>query len=108
MDDLIARSDKRGVQRLRRLDANAWLSALPSSTGQRYDFGPSSIARQFAVSSPQSLVLFASKLWMSLVTTFCAARRLGTWSRDTIEFEIWCTLADVGLLTPEIQPWSGH
>src|SRR5689334_7043624 len=44
MDGLIERSDKRGAQRLRRLDclhANAWLSALPASTdGKDAILGP--------------------------------------------------------------------
>ena len=114
MDGLISRSDKRGAQRLRRLDclhANSWLSALPSSSdGKETILGPriyrTAVRRLLGLpvlSSPVPCPLCQQIMDVLGDHALCCKKTRDLVTRHNRVRNLVFSLADVGLLSPEME-----
>jgi len=114
MDGLISRSDKRGAQRLRRLDclhANSWLSALPSSSdGKDTILGPriyrTAVRRLLGLpvlSSPVPCPLCQQIMDVLGDHALCCKKTRDLVTRHNRVRNLVFSLADVGLLSPEME-----
>ena len=113
MDGLISRSDKRGAQRLRRLDclhANSWLSALPSSSdGKDTILGPRIHRTAVRASSacpcspPVPCPLCQQIMDVLGDHALCCKKTRDLVTRHNRVRNLVFSLADVGLLSPEME-----